>query len=121
MGIIMVFAVNDRTSFNNMQNWLKQIKTHAAENVVKILVANKIDCPERKVTSEEGHHLSTQFGVEYFEVSAKENTNIEDMFYSIAKEVKEKVLMGDMTEFVSNRMIGKGKLQNPKKEKKGCC
>ena len=43
-------------------------------------------------------------------MSAKENTNIEDMFYSIAKEVKAKVLMGDMTEFVSNRMIGKSKL-----------
>jgi Ras-related protein Rab-8A len=51
MGIIMVFDVNDRTSFNDMENWLKQIKTHAAENVVKILVANKIDCSERKVTS----------------------------------------------------------------------
>ena len=50
MGIIMVFAVNDRTSFNAMENWLKQIKTHAAENVIKILVANKIDCEDRKVS-----------------------------------------------------------------------
>jgi Ras-related protein Rab-8A len=30
MGIVMVFAVNDRASFNAMENWLKQIKTHAA-------------------------------------------------------------------------------------------
>jgi len=30
MGIVMVFAVNDRSSFTAMENWLKQIKTHAA-------------------------------------------------------------------------------------------
>jgi len=43
MGIIMVYSVDDRNSFNSMENWLKQIKTHAAENVVKVLVANKVD------------------------------------------------------------------------------
>jgi Ras-related protein Rab-8A len=59
MGIIMVYAVNDRTSFNAMENWLKQIKTHAAENVIKILVANKIDCEERKVSVDEGKKLAT--------------------------------------------------------------
>ena len=59
MGIIMVYAVNDRTSFNAMENWLKHIKTHAAENVVKILVANKIDCEERKVSVDEGKKLAT--------------------------------------------------------------
>ena len=59
MGIIMVYAVNDRNSFNAMENWLKQIKTHAAENVIKILVANKIDCEDRKVSVDEGKKLST--------------------------------------------------------------
>ena len=50
MGIIMVFAVDDRNSFNAMENWLKQIKTHAAENVVKVLVGNKVDREDRKVS-----------------------------------------------------------------------
>ena len=59
MGIIMVYAVNDRTSFTAIENWLKQIKTHAAENVIKILVANKIDCDERNVSVDEGKKLAT--------------------------------------------------------------
>lgn len=58
MGIIMVYSVNDRASFNAMENWLKQIKTHAAENVIKVLVANKIDCEDRKVSTDEGKKLS---------------------------------------------------------------
>ena len=57
MGILMVFAVNDRNSFHAMENWLKQIKTHAAENVVKVLVANKIDT-DRTVSEEEGRKMA---------------------------------------------------------------
>ena len=54
MGIIMTYAVNDRQSFNSLDNWARQIKTHASENVIKILVGNKTDCKDRQVTEEEG-------------------------------------------------------------------
>ena len=45
----MVYAINDRASFNALENWMRQIKTHAAENVIKVLVGNKSDC-ERQVS-----------------------------------------------------------------------
>ena len=70
MGIIMVYSVNDLTSFNALENWMKQIKTHASENVVKVLVGNKCDLPDRKVSYDQGKQLATNFGVEFFEVSA---------------------------------------------------
>ena len=54
MGIIMTYAVNDLQSFNALENWMRQIKTHASENVVKILVGNKSDCTDRQVTYEQG-------------------------------------------------------------------
>lgn len=50
MGIIMTYAVNDRDSFTSLENWLKQIKLHASENVIKVLVGNKSDCADRQVT-----------------------------------------------------------------------
>ncbi len=50
---------------------MKQIKTHASENVVKVLVGNKCDLPDRKVSYDQGKQLATNFGVEFFEVSAK--------------------------------------------------
>jgi Ras-related protein Rab-8A len=43
MGIFLVYSVDDIVSFKNLTNWLKQIKTFAAENVVIILVGNKTD------------------------------------------------------------------------------
>jgi Ras-related protein Rab-8A len=49
MGIIMTYAVNDRETFQSLENWLKQIKMHASENVIKILIGNKSDCTDREV------------------------------------------------------------------------
>ena len=109
MGILMVFAVNDRNSFYAMENWLKQIKTHAAENVVKVLVANKIDT-DRTISEEEGRKMAEQFGVTYYEVSAKDGEGIEGLFHSVGKDVKDKVLSGELSNYVQNRQISKNKI-----------
>lgn len=50
MGIIMTYAINDRDTFLSLENWLKQIKMHASENVIKVLVGNKSDAADREVT-----------------------------------------------------------------------
>ena len=52
MGIILVFDVTQEINFNNITNWLKQIESHASEDVVKILVANKTDLPNRVISRE---------------------------------------------------------------------
>ena len=91
MGIIMTYAVNDRQSFNSLDNWARQIKTHASENVVKILVGNKTDCKDRQVTEEEGRELAQSMGIYFFEMSAKENTNVNETFEFLGKEVKDKI------------------------------
>ena len=43
MGIVLVYDCCDENSFNNIRNWIKQIETHAAKDVAKVLVANKAD------------------------------------------------------------------------------
>jgi Ras-related protein Rab-8A len=66
MGIIMVYAINDRTSFNALENWMRQIKTHAAENVIKVLVGNKSDCSDRQVSYDEGKKMADLCSVDFF-------------------------------------------------------
>lgn len=88
MGIIMVYSINDRASFNALENWMRQIKTHASENVVKVLIGNKSDMADRQVSFEEGKKMADSFGINFFEVSAKNNTNITETFTYMAKEIK---------------------------------
>ena len=59
----MTYAINDRQSFNALENWARQIKTHASENVVKILVGNKSDCKDRQVSEQEGREMALEMGV----------------------------------------------------------
>lgn len=66
MGIVLTYAVNERESFEDIENWVKQIKTHASENVVKVLVGNKCDMSDRQVTAREGQALAETLGVKFF-------------------------------------------------------
>ena len=52
MGIILVFDTTQEVTYNNITNWLKQIESHASEDVARVLVANKTDLPNRIVTRE---------------------------------------------------------------------
>ena len=54
MGIILAYDVTDDNSFNNIRNWMRQIETHASENVAKILIGNKCDRADRKIPTEQG-------------------------------------------------------------------
>lgn len=43
MGIILVYSVDDKETFNNITNWMNQIKQHASENVCKLLIGNNFN------------------------------------------------------------------------------
>mmetsp|Transcript_22791 Transcript_22791/g.66358 ORF Transcript_22791/g.66358 Transcript_22791/m.66358 type:complete len:206 (-) Transcript_22791:174-791(-) len=89
MGIILVYDVTNRTTFQNVQNWMRQIELHAAENVNKIIIANKCDVDKgrRQVSFEEGKALADEYGVKFFETSAKGNIGVTESFESIASDV----------------------------------
>lgn len=50
MGILLVYDVSDDQSFNNIRTWMRNIEQHADERVSKILIGNKCDREENRVT-----------------------------------------------------------------------
>lgn len=92
-GIVLVYDVTDRRSFESIRNWISQIQQHADVHVNKILVGNKCDMLDEKVVStEEGQKLAKEFGMEFWEASAKNCVNVEQSFLSIAKSVKDRLV-----------------------------
>ena len=90
-GMFIVYDVTNRNSFNGIPGWMEGIHEHADENVIKYLVANKIDMAEgRVVTREEGQKMANQYNVKYYETSAKDNTNIKELIEDMGKEIMEK-------------------------------
>ena len=57
---------------------MRNIEQHAADNVNKILVGNKCDMDESKraVPTSRGKALADEFGIPFFETSAKSNINV---------------------------------------------
>ena len=60
-----------------------------------ILVGNKSDLEEkREVSKEEGQELANQYGIDFFETSAKTGQNVEELFYNSAEYIENKIEEG---------------------------
>ncbi|EPX70754.1 GTPase Ypt2 [Schizosaccharomyces octosporus yFS286] len=90
MGILLLYDVTDKKSFDNIRIWFSNVEQHASENVYKILVGNKCDCEDqRQVSFEQGKALADELGVRFLEASAKTNVNVEEAFFTLAREIKK--------------------------------
>jgi Ras-related protein Rab-1A len=91
-GIIIVYDVTDRQSFQNVEHWLKEIDKYATGNVNKLLVGNKSDLQSKKVvTYDEAKEFADKHGIKFLETSAKNSHNVEQAFQTMATEIKARV------------------------------
>ena len=91
LGILLVYAVNNKESFNNIISWMNEIEEKKCnENVPIVLVGNKIDLKdEREVSYEEGDNFAKKFNLKFFECSAKEGINVNEAFQYLINTVVE--------------------------------
>lgn len=95
VGIMLVYDITRRRSFENIAKWLRNIDEHAQEDVVKLLIGNKCDMQQpRDVKREEGEMLADEYDMSFFETSAKENESIDEAFECIAREIMERFVLG---------------------------
>jgi GTPase SAR1 family protein len=113
MGILLVYDVTDERSFNStsasrqgrvsdrllthvsldIRTWFSNVEQHATEGVNKILIGNKCDWDDKRVVStERGQQLADELGIPFLEVSAKSNINVEKAFYSLAADIKTRIV-----------------------------
>jgi len=114
-------------SFNNVKQWLQEIDRYATEGVNKLLVGNKSDMTDKKVveynvakvcifhvlvhpifdTNAFYQEFADSLGIPFLETSAKNASNVEQAFLTMARQIKER--MGNTT--VNNKptvQVGQG-------------
>ena len=81
-GILVVYAINDRKSFEKINDWLKDVEEKKNNNKVPlVLIGNKIDLEnERVVSKEEGEKFAYKYNIKFFESSVKNKTNVKEAF-----------------------------------------
>ncbi|KAE8679462.1 Ras-related protein RABE1d [Hibiscus syriacus] len=117
MGILVVYDVTDESSFNSnvpvllilllayIRNWIRNIEQHASDNVNMVLVGNKADMDESKrVMFSSDWTFSFFNAIDHFfgyywnnviQQSAKTNLNVEEVFFSIASDIKQRLTESD--------------------------
>ena len=87
-GIVLIYDITQNDTFQNVKDWVESIKKEADEKVVVILVGNKIDCEEgRKVSKEEGENLAKELNLPFYECSAKNDINVDEVFNDLAEKL----------------------------------
>ena len=122
---ILVYAINERKSFKNLEEWYNILKTHTFDSTL-FLIGNKNDLEkERKVKIEEGEQFKNSYDniKMFFETSAKNGENIDKLLNNIAISIYEKNEKEEKdleNELNNNRPIKLNKVNNNKKKKNNC-
>ena len=123
---LIVYAINNRDSFEHAENWLNDLKNQSNPNVRVFLVGNKSDLEQNRVISkEEGENFREQKKLDRFmETSAKTGDNARNVMLEAAKilykdYLKAKQNLGNTDDDQKGDKLERKKPSNSGKKK--CC
>lgn len=89
-GFLLVFAVNNGKSFEDISMYREQIKrVKDADDVPMVLVGNKCDLPTRAVDMKQAGEVARNYAIPFIETSAKTRMGVDDAFYTLVREIRK--------------------------------
>ena len=127
-GAIIVYDINNKESFQQVDFWYKDLQDNAPKNVLIMLIGNKTDIRnEQSVSWVEGKNYGDLKKINcFYEVSAKNGNNVELAFSEFTRKLVEKEIEDEKkNEFEKNNKdlntIDLEKNIKKKYKKKNCC
>ena len=124
----IVYDITSKKTFTNVVSWLNECKEMCYKDILICLVGNKSDLESKRIVStEEGQNFAKDNGLLFYETSAQNGTNIEDMFNKVTSDIVNRIETGKIQLDTHNTGIKIGKYPNKEieqaleKKKKGCC
>ncbi|KAK2961224.1 putative GTP-binding protein YPTC1 [Blattamonas nauphoetae] len=91
-GILVVYDVTNRDSFQNINMWMKEIDNYGSEGTVRVLIGNKSDLAnKRAVEYDQGKQLADSMSIPFLETSAKTASNVDSAFQTMSEEILKQV------------------------------
>ena len=131
---IMVYAINSKESFENIETWLRELRTYSNPDAKVFLIGNKIDLEsERQVDKSKGEEFCKINKLNFFlESSAKTGINAKNIFIQAGKilyddyikyqkENEENEEIENSTQVKNKTIITKQKIDDKKEKQGGCC
>ena len=124
----IVYDITNKKSFSNVVSWLNECREMCFRDILICLVGNKTDLEDKRtVSKDEGQKFAEDNGLLFFETSAQDGTNIEEMFTQATSNIVKRVESGKIQLDTHNTGIKIGKYPNKEveqaleKKNKGCC
>ena len=125
---LIVYDITNKKSFLNVASWLNECREMCYKDILVVLVGNKTDLDsKRAVSTEEGQKFANDNGLMFFESSAQNGTNIEEIFTSAITDLVTRLESGKINYEGNQTGIKIGKFPNKNVEEmlenknKGCC
>lgn len=88
VGALLVYDIAKHVTYENVERWLTELRDHADQNIVIMLVGNKSDLRHlRAVPVEEAKAFAEKNNLSFTEASALDSTNVETAFQQILTEI----------------------------------
>lgn len=82
---------------------MNSIYKHSDPSIAKVLVGNKLDLEQNRVVStSEARKIASEHGMEYFETSARDNINVQEVLQYIMGKVYDNLYANSGTDNVLN-------------------
>ncbi|XP_014524022.1 ras-related protein RABA4d [Vigna radiata var. radiata] len=131
VGAMLVYDMTKRQSFDHMVRWLEELRGHADQSIVVMLIGNKSDLASlRAVPMEDAEEFAQRENLFFMETSALESTNVETCFLTILTEIyrihAKKSLSANDDDNGGSGLLKGSRIIVPNQEidnggKKGCC
>ncbi|KAG0339637.1 DNA-binding transcription factor rap1 [Podila humilis] len=95
-GFILVFSITASATFDELTELHRQIlRVKDTSSVPIVLVGNKCDLEEdRAVHQDRGIQLSERWDMPFFETSARQRINVDDVFYALVRQISRRIPSG---------------------------
>ena len=122
----IVYDITFKKTFDNVIIWLNECRDMCYKNILICVIGNKLDLEDkREVTFEDGENFAKENNLLFFETSAKNGNNINEIFLESAKILKNKIEKGEILIENNNTGIKIGNSENNEdviiRKKEGCC
>jgi len=129
VGALLVYDIAKHLTYENVERWLRELRDHADQNIVIMLVGNKSDLRHlRAVPTDESKSFAEKNNLSFIETSALDSTNVETAFHNILTEIYRIVSQkqiseggGEQERPGGSQTINLQPTQTDKPDKKPCC
>ena len=106
----IVYDITEKKTFYDVSTWLQDCRDMCYKNILIYLIGNKSDLEEkRQVTQEEAKQFAEENDLVFYETSALNGDNIEEIFVQSATDLVNKLEAGELKEDFKNQKRDKNK------------